>query len=1404
MIRYIWKNWWRHPERFLLLLVGMLIISSTLSYFVGVTESNNGTTQEILQKRWKAAYHIVVRPEGTRSVTEQDQLLEPNYLNGLYGGISLDDYAWIKSMPDVDVAAPLAPIGYSGTSFTYGKVEKPKEPGIYRHVMAAYSNDGVQVIPKYKRTRYYTTGLWSISRDEQEKLQRYDFIEPYGVRTWILDLSGFFNQLLVGIDPVEEARLVGLDQAVVSLGESRYFREKDKVDTSDDGEGQKVTQLPILMSNRIDASFHFVSRYERLKLPFATKEEADQTMKEVASKGGASYLDQQETAGEPLEYSFDSKEAHALLLSSLSGVDSQTGKPFLRYQNNNHSAQLGSALKEKPGALSFVKTASPYPERWNYAYSVKAVEPKIPPEIQEFYSYKPDDFRYSFRPFRFVDNWNWSHLIEPYWIGFYDPEKLAIAKDPIEELPMETYRPAEARLVLDKDGKPMNPSVSVRPSLNPFGLLTNPPLMLTTIDAATQLMGDKPIASIRIKVKGVEGVSQASQQKLEAVAEEIEKRTGLIADITLGSSPQPVLVHVPANGSYPAMGWIEQFFVKLGSVFTLFREVSLGFSGIMGIVMLMAVTYVFATNLVTLYARTNEFGLWLAVGWRPGHVAGILFLEACLLGGIVTLISWTIVGMIVLQQGASVPVERVIGIGLCGLVIYVLAAIPAAFFVSRVSPLALMRTGELKSGSRRLVRVRNSFSLALGQLLLRFRRSLLSVFAIAVPTGLLVFFGFVTFRLQGMMYTSWLGQYVAVEIGQEHYVATVLALVIAVLTTAEIIWQNVMDRKAELLLLKAMGWRNGAIFRLIVWEGLLCGLLAAVGGIGLGVLVIVGLYREFPAEDIWLLLSAGLIPVLVGGLGAVFPAVMAVRFRPAEGLRGSQKNRRRTERVLRGMMAVLLIGCVAGATFSAVRLWQASATQQETVPGQAPGEQPVPSAHNPDPAQAGSPQTGAGTPPDQEEQLGDLTGFAPRPVPQGSKASYQLSFRMDKSGRFAADAAIQVENLSGDYWDQLMFYFIPNVFTKQNKPEAVKGTADVKIDKVELDQQQAAYQLSSDTLAIPLDKKMAPGEVRVVHVSYSFTVPEEGLRFDKMGQRYFLAQAYPMLATYRNGWNKKEYRINGESYHTGYSDFTVSYDLPPGYLFVSSSDEDPAEARPSGEVAATRVREVFAAVVKGVTSVSQTVDGVQIRVFGEEANRQKMEEALRTAAEAVPFFSEKIGRYPHKQLDIILDGRVDMEYPGVVTVAANKVGESLEHTVVHEIGHQWFYGMIANDAYHDRWLDEGLTELAASMFFLDYRKKSEEEVFSAMKQAARAAVDKPSNLPLDQYEGETYAYSYVVPPLRLWELISTYGDVEDGWRFLRAYCERYSYKEVDTKEFVRFATAYFPVTEAYFAEWLKL
>ncbi|WP_156920549.1 hypothetical protein [Thermicanus aegyptius] len=46
MIRMVWRSWWRKKERFILLLVGALIISSGLSYMVGLSETNRGTILE--------------------------------------------------------------------------------------------------------------------------------------------------------------------------------------------------------------------------------------------------------------------------------------------------------------------------------------------------------------------------------------------------------------------------------------------------------------------------------------------------------------------------------------------------------------------------------------------------------------------------------------------------------------------------------------------------------------------------------------------------------------------------------------------------------------------------------------------------------------------------------------------------------------------------------------------------------------------------------------------------------------------------------------------------------------------------------------------------------------------------------------------------------------------------------------------------------------------------------------------------------------------------------------------------------------------------------------------------------------------------------------------------------------
>ena len=108
---------------------------------------------------------------------------------------------------------------------------------------------------------------------------------------------------------------------------------------------------------------------------------------------------------------------------------------------------------------------------------------------------------------------------------------------------------------MDRAGQPINPPKPVTSNGTLTDVLTRPPSMITTIDAAAKILGDKPISSIRIKVKDIGSIGEESQKKIETVAKEIEDVTGLKTDITLGSSPQPTLIKVPGlDGAKTGVG----------------------------------------------------------------------------------------------------------------------------------------------------------------------------------------------------------------------------------------------------------------------------------------------------------------------------------------------------------------------------------------------------------------------------------------------------------------------------------------------------------------------------------------------------------------------------------------------------------------------------------------------------------------------------------------------------------------------------------------------------------------------------------------------------------------------------------------------------------------------------------
>lgn len=174
---------------------------------LGLSETNKGTIIDSLQKRWRAPYDIVVRPKGSQSVTESKRLLEPNYLSEIPGGISLSQYDQIKKMKDVKVAAPIAMIGY----LSYGVVFQnflPKEPGVYRIDQIEESNDGATT--SRNETHFYFSVGWTPSSIEDSR--------KTGLIVFDGKLQGSKTVLVAGIDPVQEAKLVGLSHAIMKDG----------------------------------------------------------------------------------------------------------------------------------------------------------------------------------------------------------------------------------------------------------------------------------------------------------------------------------------------------------------------------------------------------------------------------------------------------------------------------------------------------------------------------------------------------------------------------------------------------------------------------------------------------------------------------------------------------------------------------------------------------------------------------------------------------------------------------------------------------------------------------------------------------------------------------------------------------------------------------------------------------------------------------------------------------------------------------------------------------------------------------------------------------------------------------------------------------------------------------------
>ncbi|MFE9987460.1 M1 family aminopeptidase [Streptomyces sp. NPDC005381] len=244
-----------------------------------------------------------------------------------------------------------------------------------------------------------------------------------------------------------------------------------------------------------------------------------------------------------------------------------------------------------------------------------------------------------------------------------------------------------------------------------------------------------------------------------------------------------------------------------------------------------------------------------------------------------------------------------------------------------------------------------------------------------------------------------------------------------------------------------------------------------------------------------------------------------------------------------------------------------------------------------------------------------------------------------------------------------------------------------------------ALSVACTALKITLASPLAQGQSTSIGFDLGITVPSGADRFGYDGAFSFIGNALPVLAVKDGaGWHLDPYTNNGESFYSLAADFKVTLDHPASLLVPAtgtSVDTPGSSGRTVTTATASKVRD-FAWAAGPFTKISGTSPaGTAVNVYSvsgiSSANAQSM---LTTAKSAVDAHAARFGAYPYGELDAVIDNNFwfgGMEYPGFVLDLVSTTA------LTHEIGHQWFYGIVGDDEYNSPWLDEAFTDYATDL-----------------------------------------------------------------------------------------------------------
>jgi hypothetical protein len=272
---------------------------------------------------------------------------------------------------------------------------------------------------------------------------------------------------------------------------------------------------------------------------------------------------------------------------------------------------------------------------------------------------------------------------------------------------------------------------------------------------------------------------------------------------------------------------------------------------------------------------------------------------------------------------------------------------------------------------------------------------------------------------------------------------------------------------------------------------------------------------------------------------------------------------------------------------------------------------------------------------------------------------------------------------------------------------------------------------SIDICKIYLNEPLQSGSKITITTPFHVKIPSgEISRLGHVGQSYQITQWYPKPAVYdRNGWNYMPYLNQGEFY-SEFGSFDVSITLPKNYVLGATGDLVNGEQETAWLNQKAKETETIASfdkkdmafpasenetktlefkqsnvhdfawfcdkryhVLKGEIETPHTKHKVTTWAFFTNAEGELWKKSISYINDAVYYYSLWNGDYPYNHCTAV-DGTISagtgMEYPNITVIGTSRNPFQLDVVITHEVGHNWFYGMLGSNERIHPWMDEGI------------------------------------------------------------------------------------------------------------------